>query len=189
MCARGVLAFGPACWGQSTRGLAGVTRSMFSHARLLQLIHGISTCPRSRQARPSGSHSSRKQAVRPPPRSYLFNYDTPTWNHADMDFSVADVTPAGSLWIGAFWGHQRILAGNILIGGVWTTNHSDAALEALGLERNYPNWVASSPVEAWRLNTMSAIQSFGTTGTADKPRAPARRSTSGMLRPSGLTRY
>jgi hypothetical protein len=43
---------------------------------------------------------------------------------------------------------------------------SDGTIETL--ITGYQEWIDAAPVEAWRCDTMSAIQSFGTTGTSDE---------------------
>jgi hypothetical protein len=126
-------------------------------------------------------------------RGHRYVYDSTTWTHSDSASAVADSsTPTTSLTIGDRPGAANNWSGNILIAGVWNTVLSDSAIEALitGTQA----WVDAAPLEAWRLDTMSAISSFGTSGTADETsrsgttldtgNAPAGWSDLGFVRPS-----
>jgi hypothetical protein len=100
-------------------------------------------------------------------RGHRYVYDTTTWTHADSVTAAPDSsTPTASVTIGNRPTAANYWSGNILIAGVWNTVLSDVAIEALitGTQA----WIDAAPVEAWRLDTMSAIQSFGTTATADE---------------------
>jgi hypothetical protein len=100
------------------------------------------------------------------PQSYRYVYDTTTWTRVASGTSQANSsTPATQFQIGggnsaSFWD------GNILIAGVWNTVLSQATIDTLII--GYQDWIDAAPVEAWRLDSMSALQSFGTTGTADE---------------------
>lgn len=102
------------------------------------------------------------------PRYHLYNYNSTTWSHQDAGGSMANSSAATAVHIGHEGGANNWI-GNILIAASWSTDlGNDAAVEALDLESGLQAWVDSGPVEGWRLDTMSAIQSFGTTGTADE---------------------
>ena len=100
------------------------------------------------------------------PRFHVYNYSTGAWTHSAGSTTSANITTTalclGSADTSGWW------PGNILVAAAWNTDFSDGAVEALNLHVGLPQWVASSPQEGWRLDTMSAIQSFGVVGTADE---------------------
>ena len=102
------------------------------------------------------------------PRFHVYNYNTTSWSHADGSGGLFEnAAPGAEVHIG----HEGLASywtGNILIVGFGNSNPNDAAVEALDLETGLAAWEASDVVEAWRLDSMSAIQSFGTSGTADE---------------------
>ena len=129
--------------------------------------------------KPSGSDSG---------RFHKYVWDTTTWSHSDGDTATTSFAPGTSIYIGAAGlGGDYFLTGNILIAGVWDSELSDGAIEALIGGKTA--WNGAD--EAWRFDTLSTITSFATghasaetarTGTTvDTGDAPAGWSDGGAV--------
>ena len=103
-------------------------------------------------------------------RFHKYVFATQTWLHVDATTAEADwgIDASSAIYHGRRDASFYTFPGNILISGVWASNFSDSALEALGLQDGLQEWVNANPLEGWRFNANSGIAAFGSNGTADQ---------------------
>ena len=98
------------------------------------------------------------------PRLHKYVYDTDTWTHTQPGNDISVELPAcTSVKIGATGTPGNFMNASFLIMGWWDSVLADGDIETLipGTDA----WVDLSPAEAWRFNTMSAIDSLTGTST------------------------
>lgn len=100
-------------------------------------------------------------------REHLYRYSTSSWTHTNLGGTSPNIAPGASTFLGSAGGGS-FFKGNLLITAAWNTDTADAAVEAWNLQSNRAAWDTAAPLEGWYCNTMSAISSFGTVGTADE---------------------
>jgi hypothetical protein len=88
---------------------------------------------------------------------HKYVWGTDTWTH-ESNATVIAADAAGRITIGANDGPSQYLDANILIAAWWNSELADGTIETLVDGR--PAWVAASPVECWRLDTLSSISSL-----------------------------
>ena len=97
------------------------------------------------------------------PRFHKYSYATGIWTHADAVSTLTDwgVDAVSALSHGRRDASQYAFNGNILISGMWGTDFSDSAVEALQLQNGLQEWVEANPIEGWRFDKNSGIEAFG----------------------------
>lgn len=119
-----------------------------------------------------------------PIRTHIYDYDTATWNHADLAPLADGSGTVDSILLGSFDPGQ-FLNGIVAAYGLWAgTALADGAFTTgTGFQTSLANWYAQTPSVLWRFNQVSAADPVtdlmgsgadqsaitGTTVSADEP--------------------
>ena len=91
----------------------------------------------------------------------LYRYSTSGWSHQAASGTNVNLTA----WSNICYGNStnETIDGNLLIGGAWDSQLSQATIETLELDK--PSWTTAAPDEAHRFDTAGTITPFVGVGT------------------------